>query len=48
MSADGKYLLDTNIIISHFAKNITIQEHLGRAEEIFIPCIAIGELYLWN
>jgi len=41
----GKYLLDTNIIISIFAKDSQIHNRLENAEEIFVPCIAIGELY---
>jgi tRNA(fMet)-specific endonuclease VapC len=41
----GKYLLDTNIIISIFAKDPQIHNRLENAEEIFVPCIAIGELY---
>lgn len=45
MSANGKYLLDTNIVIAHFAEDILVQEHLNQAEEIFIPCMVIGELY---
>lgn len=45
MSLNGKYLLDTNIIIAHFAEDTAIQEHFTQAEEIFIPCIVIGELY---
>lgn len=41
---NGKYLLDTNIIISIFAKDPQIHNRLANAEEVFIPCIAIGEL----
>lgn len=42
---NGKYLLDTNIIISIFAKDPQIHNRLANAEEVFVPCIAIGELY---
>ena len=42
---NGKYLLDTNIIISIFAKDSQTHNHLADAEEVFVPCIAIGELY---
>jgi len=42
---NGKYLLDTNIIISLFAKDSQIHDRIARAEEAFVPCIAIGELY---
>jgi tRNA(fMet)-specific endonuclease VapC len=41
----GKYLLDTNIIIALFAKEKIVIENLARVEEIFIPSIAVGELY---
>ena len=42
---NGKYLLDTNIIISLFAKDPRIHNRIAAAAEVFIPCIAIGELY---
>lgn len=42
---NGKFLFDTNIIIALFAKDPRVHELLTKAEEIFIPCIAIGELY---
>jgi len=42
---NGKYLLDTNIIISLFAKDSQIHDRIAKAEEVFVPCIAIGELY---
>jgi tRNA(fMet)-specific endonuclease VapC len=42
---NGKYLLDTNIIISIFSKDPQIHNRLANAEEVFVPCIAIGELY---
>ena len=41
----GRFLLDTNIIIALFAGEADIQEHLKRAEEVFVPCIVLGELY---
>lgn len=41
----GRYLLDTNIIIALFANESTVLDQLHTAEEVFIPCIAIGELY---
>lgn len=41
----GRFLLDTNIIIALFAKNVSIHKRMGNAEEVFVPCIAIGELY---
>lgn len=42
---NGKYLLDTNIIISLFAKDPRIHNRIANAVEVFIPCIALGELY---
>jgi tRNA(fMet)-specific endonuclease VapC len=42
---NGKYLLDTNIIISLFAKDSQIHDRIAKAEEVFVPCVAIGELY---
>jgi tRNA(fMet)-specific endonuclease VapC len=42
---NGRYLLDSNIIIALFAKDPQIRAHVSEAKEIFIPCIAIGDLY---
>jgi tRNA(fMet)-specific endonuclease VapC len=42
---NGRYLLDTNIIISLFAKDSQIHNRLSMAEEVFVPCVAVGELY---
>jgi tRNA(fMet)-specific endonuclease VapC len=42
---NGKYLLDTSIIISLFAKDSQVHNRIARAEEVFVPCIAIRELY---
>ena len=42
---NGRFLLDTNIIISLFAKDPQIHTRIANAEEVFVPCIAIGELY---
>lgn len=42
---NGKFLLDTNIIISLFNDEPDIDEIIFNAEEVFVPCIAIGELY---
>ena len=41
----GRYLLDTNIIIALFASEATIIDNLAQANEVFIPSIALGELY---
>jgi tRNA(fMet)-specific endonuclease VapC len=42
---NGRYLLDSNIIIALFAKDPVIRIHLSGAKEIFIPYTALGELY---
>lgn len=42
---NGKYLLDTNILIALFAKDESIRTRLAEAEEVFIPSIAVGELF---
>lgn len=41
----GRFLLDTNIIIALFERDPSVQENLAKAEDVFIPSIAIGELY---
>lgn len=41
---NGRYLLDTNIIIALFAGEIAVKNNLGQAEQVFIPAIAVGEL----
>ncbi|MBI1822325.1 MAG: type II toxin-antitoxin system VapC family toxin [Nitrospirae bacterium] len=41
----GRYLLDTNIIIALFSEDPKIHKHITNPLEIFIPAIAIGELY---
>ena len=41
----GRYLLDTNVVIALFAKNPLTHNRIAQAEEVFISCIAIGELY---
>ena len=41
---NGRYLLDTNIIIALFARDRTVKDNLGKAGEVLVPSIAIGEL----
>ncbi|GAB4306384.1 MAG: tRNA(fMet)-specific endonuclease VapC [Oscillatoriaceae cyanobacterium] len=41
---NGRYLLDTNIIIALFAEDILVKTNLGQAQEVFIPSITVGEL----
>jgi tRNA(fMet)-specific endonuclease VapC len=40
----GRCLLDTNVIIALFADEREVRENLAAVEEVFVPCIAIGEL----
>jgi len=44
-SPTGRYLLDTNIIIALLVSDKSVKEHLISIEEVFLPSIAIGELY---
>jgi len=41
---NGKYLLDTNIVIALFADDKAVKDNLAKADEVFVPGIAIGEL----
>jgi len=41
----GRFLLDTSIVIALFADDLSVQEHLRKAEEVFVPSIVLGELY---
>lgn len=45
MPMNGRYLLDTNIIIALFADEDAVKENLAEAGVVFVPSIAIGELY---
>jgi tRNA(fMet)-specific endonuclease VapC len=42
---NGKYLLDTNIVIPFFADDPLIKRRIQQAGEIFVPVIVIGELF---
>jgi tRNA(fMet)-specific endonuclease VapC len=42
---NGKYLLDTNIVIALFGNDPDVVEQVDKAEKIFIPVIVAGELY---
>ena len=42
---NGRYLLDTNIIIAFFADEIAVKNKFSEATEVFIPSIAVGELF---
>ncbi len=42
---NGRYLLDTNIVIALFANEPAVTDNLRIAQAVFIPGIVIGELY---
>lgn len=42
---NGKYLLDTNVIIALFAGEAGVGNSLAGADEVFLPSTAVGELY---
>ena len=42
---NGRYLLDTNIIIGILASDSAITSNLRTANEIFVPSVVLGELY---
>jgi tRNA(fMet)-specific endonuclease VapC len=42
---NGRFLLDTNVIIAFFAGEARVRRSLDEAEEVFLPSVAIGELY---
>ncbi|HBQ99827.1 MULTISPECIES: type II toxin-antitoxin system VapC family toxin [unclassified Roseofilum] len=41
---NGRYLLDTNIIIALFADEPMVKQHLAEVVDCFIPSMVIGEL----
>jgi tRNA(fMet)-specific endonuclease VapC len=41
----GRVLLDTNIVIAIFAEELPVLERIAAAEEVFVPAVALGELY---
>ncbi len=43
--ANGKFLLDTNIVIALFRRDPNVRSHLARAGEAAIPVVALGELF---
>lgn len=44
-SQNGRYLLDTNIIIGMFAEDKAIQEKVQNTEKLFLASPVVGELY---
>ncbi len=45
MLQNGKYLLDTNIVIAMFANEVNIEEETQNTGKVFLPSPVIGELY---
>ncbi len=45
MIMNGKYLLDTNTVISFMRKDEKTVEAIHELEEVFIPVTVVGELY---
>ena len=42
---NGRYLLDTNVIIALFGGEETVLDRLAGAAAVFVPIVAPGELY---
>jgi tRNA(fMet)-specific endonuclease VapC len=42
---NGRYLLDTNIVIALFANDPAVSEHMSAATDILIPSVVLGKLY---
>ena len=42
---DGRFLLDTNVVIALLADEDPVKRRLAAADEVFLPVIALGELY---
>ena len=41
----GKHLLDTNIILALFKNDENVRNQMAASPEVFVPAIAVGELY---
>lgn len=41
----GRCLVDTNVIVAFLERDISVRQRFAEAEAIFVPSIAIGELY---
>jgi len=41
---NGRYLLDTNVIVAFFAGEGRVRDGLNEADEVFLPSVAIGEM----
>lgn len=45
MPASGRFLLDTNVVIALLEGDRSVLSNLDQAPEVFIPAVAIGELF---
>jgi tRNA(fMet)-specific endonuclease VapC len=45
MPANGRFLLDTNIVIALLQGDGTVLSNLDRASEVFISAVVMGELF---
>ena len=42
---NGKHLLDTNILVALFKNDVNVRKQIAASTEVFVPAIAVGELY---
>lgn len=42
---NGRFILDTNIVIALFAEDTSVKKGIMEAEQVFLPSIVLGELY---
>jgi tRNA(fMet)-specific endonuclease VapC len=42
---NGRFLLDTNIVIALIAKDSAVERGLASAEKVYVPSLVLGELY---
>jgi len=45
MPMNGRHLLDTNVIIALFRDDNKVRDRIAASPEVFVPAIAVGELY---
>jgi len=42
---NGRYALDTNIVIALIDRDASVRDRIARADEVFIPSPVLGELF---
>jgi len=45
MKMNGRYLLDTNIVIALFDGDARVIDRINQSEEVYIPVFVLGELF---